>query len=61
MLVLTPEQRGVLTMLLLPPVPLVVLLALGAGLLRQHRKTGRVLLALGLLALWLSFTEGTAQ
>jgi len=61
MLTLTPEQRGLLTLLLLPPVPLLLLIALGAGLLRSHRKTGRTLLALGFLALWLSFTEGTAQ
>ncbi len=50
-----------LTLLLLPPVPLLLLLALGAGLLRNHRKTGRTLLTLALIALWLSFTEGAAQ
>ncbi len=58
---LTPEQRGLLTLLLLPPVPLLLLLALGAGLLRKHRRTGRTLLVLGFLALWLSYTEGAAQ
>lgn len=43
--------------MLLPPVPLLVLLLMGAGLLRQHRRIGRLLLALGAAGLWLSCTE----
>ena len=58
---LTPELRGLLTLLLLPPVPLFVLLVCGMGLLRRHRRTGRTVLALSLLVFWLSFTEGAAQ
>ncbi|HEY4083173.1 MAG TPA: YdcF family protein [Burkholderiaceae bacterium] len=58
---LTPELRGLLTHLLLPPVPLLLIIICGAALLRNHRKTGRVLLTLGLVCLYLSFTEGAAQ
>jgi uncharacterized SAM-binding protein YcdF (DUF218 family) len=58
---LTPELRSLLTPLLLPPVPLLVLTGCGAALLRKHRRSGRLLLGLGLIGLWLSCTEGAAQ
>jgi hypothetical protein len=43
--------------LLLPPVPLLLLILLGAGLQRRRPLLGRSLLGLGLLSLWMCFTE----
>ena len=53
--------KPVLLVLLLPPVPWLLLVIIGAGLLRRHRHAGRALLTLALLGLWLSCTEGAAQ
>ncbi|QPF73854.1 YdcF family protein [Roseateles sp. DAIF2] len=51
------ELKPLLLPLLLPPGPLLVLLLLGAGLLRRHRWLGRGLLGAGLLGTWFAFTE----
>lgn len=48
------DIKPFLMVVLLPPVPLMVVIAMGAGLLRQHRLIGRSLLTLGLLGLWFS-------
>lgn len=48
-------------MLVLPPVPMLLLILVGAGLLRRHQRSGRLLLGLGMLTLWLACTEGAAQ
>lgn len=50
-----------LLVLLLPPVPMLMLLAVGAGLLRQHRRTGQLLFTVGMLSVWLSLTDGAGQ
>jgi len=58
---LVHELKPFLTVLLLPPVPLLLLVIMGAGLLRQHRNIGRTLLALGVLGLWLGCCQGVAD
>ena len=55
------ELKPTLMVLLLPPVPLLALVVMGAGLLRQHRWAGRFFLTLGLVGLWLSGSEGAGQ
>ncbi|MET0518867.1 MAG: YdcF family protein [Burkholderiaceae bacterium] len=55
------DIKPLLMVALLPPVPLLVLVAMGAGLLRQHRWIGRGLLALGLLGLWLSCCQASGD
>jgi len=49
--------KPLLQPLVLPPVPLLLMLLLGVGLLRQRRTLGRLLLGIALPALWFSFTE----
>lgn len=53
--------KPALLALLLPPVPLLALVLLGAALLRRHARTGRALMGLGVLSLWLVCTEGLGQ
>lgn len=48
--------KPVLTALLLPPVPLLALMLLGAALLRRHRASGWMLLLLGAAGIWLGST-----
>lgn len=48
--------KPVITSLLLPPVPWLLLLLLGAGMLRRRRGWGRVLITAGAVATWLSCT-----
>ncbi len=50
-----------LLMLVLPPVPMLLLILTGAGLLRRYQRSGRLLLGLGVLTLWLACTEGAGQ
>lgn len=51
------ELKPFLLALLQPPAPLLILVLLGAGLLRRHPRPGRLLLGAGVLGLWLAFTE----
>lgn len=55
------DLKPAVQVLLLPPVPLMFLLMLGAALLRRHRRLGRGVFVIGLLGLWLSFTEVAAD
>jgi uncharacterized SAM-binding protein YcdF (DUF218 family) len=55
------ELKPYVLPLLLPPGPLLALIVIGAGLLRHHRLVGRAILALGLVGVWLSCSEGAAQ
>ncbi|MDN3920566.1 YdcF family protein [Roseateles violae] len=55
------ELKPYMLLLLQPPVPLLALIMVGAGLLRQHRALGRTVLLAGLIGLWLCCTEGAAQ
>jgi uncharacterized SAM-binding protein YcdF (DUF218 family) len=50
-----------LLLLVLPPVPMLLLILIGAALLRRHQRSGRLLLGLGVLTLWLACTEGAGQ
>lgn len=43
---------------LMPPAPLLLLMLIGAGQLRQRRWLGRLLLTLGAVGAWLACTEG---
>ncbi|MDY0745834.1 YdcF family protein [Paucibacter sp. R3-3] len=54
--------KPLLLVLLLPPVPLMLLIALGGVLmLRRHMRWGMSMLMLGLLGLWLSCCEGSTR
>lgn len=55
------ELKPFMLLLLQPPVPLLALIVIGTGLMRQHRVIGRLVLSLGLIGVWLSCTEGAAQ
>ncbi|MCU7375405.1 YdcF family protein [Paucibacter sp. O1-1] len=55
------DLKPLVQVLLLPPVPLMLVLVLGAALLRRHRRLGRGAFVLGLLGLWFSFTEVAAD
>ena len=50
-----------LLLLVLPPVPMLLLILAGSGLLRRHQRSGRLILGLGVLTLWLACTEGAGQ
>ena len=50
-----------LLLLVLPPVPMLMLILTGAGMLRRHQRSGRLILGLGVLTLWLACTEGVGQ
>ncbi|XHS77221.1 YdcF family protein [Burkholderiaceae bacterium UC74_6] len=50
-----------MTLLALPPVPMLLLITAGACLLRRRPRFSRTLILIGVLALWLSTTEGMAQ
>ncbi|WP_077036044.1 YdcF family protein [Pelomonas sp. KK5] len=59
---LAHQIKPLLLTLLLPPVPALLLIALGALLLwRQRRRSGAALVLLGLAGAWLMSCEGTAQ
>jgi uncharacterized SAM-binding protein YcdF (DUF218 family) len=51
------ELKPLLLPLLLPPIPMLLAMLTGAGLLRRHRAWGRALLLAGALGLWLACTE----
>lgn len=51
------ELKALLLPLLQPPMPLLLLMLVGAGLLRKQRWVGRSLILLGFAGTWLSFTE----
>lgn len=53
--------KPVLTALLLPPVPFLLLMLLGARLLLPRRGLGWLVILLSVAMLWLSSTTGTAQ
>lgn len=53
--------KPVLTALLLPPVPLLVLMLLGAGLLRRRPAWGWLLLLAGAAGIWLGSTTAVGQ
>jgi len=61
MSLLTPELRNLMTLLALPPVPMLLIITAGACLLRRRPRASRALILLGVLTLWLSMTEGMAQ
>lgn len=48
-------------MLTLPPLPLIVLTAVGGLSMRRHRRAGAALFSASLLTLWLACTDGAAQ
>jgi uncharacterized SAM-binding protein YcdF (DUF218 family) len=58
---LTPETRILLTFFALPPMPMLMLIIIGALLQRRKPRWSRALLGLGIVSLWLACTEGTAQ
>ena len=47
--------------MLLPPVPLLGLATVAAFLMHRHRRASSALLAISLLGIWLSCTDGAAQ
>lgn len=53
--------KPVLTALLLPPVPLLLAVLLGAGLMRSRRRGGGLLIAVSVGVLWLSACSGFAR
>ena len=54
--------KPLLLVLLLPPVPLMMLIGLGAVLmLRRHSRWGLAVLLLGLMGLWLTCCEGSTR
>lgn len=53
--------KPVVTALLLPPVPFLILLLLGAMLLWRQRGLGWLCIILGVVGLWLAQCEGTGQ
>jgi uncharacterized SAM-binding protein YcdF (DUF218 family) len=53
--------KGLLTLLLLPPVPLLLAVLAGALRLRRHPRSGWLLVGAGLAGLWLCSTTGFAQ
>lgn len=55
------DVKPLLLLLVLPPVPLLVLILMGAGLLRRHRHLGRTVLTLGVLGLWFSSCDITGD
>jgi len=61
MSLLTPELRNLMTLLALPPVPMLILITIGTGLLRRRPRFSRALILLGVVTLWLFTTEGMAQ
>jgi uncharacterized SAM-binding protein YcdF (DUF218 family) len=61
MSLLTPELRNLMTLLVLPPVPMLLVITAGACLLRAWPRVSRGLILLGVATLWLFTTESTAQ
>lgn len=53
--------KPVLTALVLPPVPWLLAILIGAVLLRRRRAAGWLLLALGVCAIWLGSTEAVSD
>jgi uncharacterized SAM-binding protein YcdF (DUF218 family) len=53
--------KSVVRTLLLPPAAPLILAAIGAVLMRRHRRTGGVLLTVGLISLWLFATPIVAD
>lgn len=53
--------KPVLTALLLPPVPLLLAVLLGAGLMRSRRRGGGLVIAVSVGLLWLSACSGFAR
>jgi len=58
---LTQAAKPLALLLLMPPLPFMVLLALGMALGRRWRRAGLAAVLLGLAGLWLSCCEGTGQ
>ena len=61
MSLLTPELRNLMTLLVLPPVPMLIVITAAVCLLRGRPRLSRGLILLSVLALWLFTTEGMAQ
>jgi uncharacterized SAM-binding protein YcdF (DUF218 family) len=59
--VLDPSWKPTLAALIQPPASLLLLIPLGLGLMRWHRRTGRALILLSALVLWLMCSSGTAR
>lgn len=53
--------KPILTALLLPPVPLILLILIGARLILPRRGLGFFLLILGVVLLWVSHCQGTGR
>ena len=57
----TPELRALLTLLVLPPFPMLILIIIGTLLVRRKPGWSWALLGLGVVSLWLACTEVAAQ
>lgn len=58
---LVHDLKPFVLVLLQPPALPLLIIVMGAGLLRQHRHIGRALLGVGVLGAWLACCEGSGQ